>query len=501
MANSLGTPQPAAQHPVLRRPGGHDPMVAGLTADSRCVQPGYLFAALPGSKLDGRRFIPDALARGCAAVLAVPGTQLPEGASAILIEDPAPRRRLALMAAAFCGPQPETMVAVTGTNGKTSTVQFVRQLWQSAGHAAASLGTLGLQSPSLNRPGSLTTPDTVALHQDLAALAAAGVTHAAMEASSHGLDQNRLDGVSLKAAGFTNLTRDHLDYHGSMEAYFAAKRALFDHVLPAEATAVLNADVPSYSELAQVCSSRGQRVWSYGGAGKDLVLREVDAFPGGQTITAELFGRRVRVDVPLAGRFQVWNLLCALGLVLADAAQPDQEIDRYLPALGSLDGVPGRMQLVAVHPSGAPIYVDYAHTPDALETVLTALRPHVMARLLVVFGCGGDRDPGKRPIMGEVSGRLADLAIVTDDNPRTEDPALIRRAAMAGSPRPLVDIGDRADAIRAAVARLHEGDVLVIAGKGHEPGQTIGTETRPFDDAEEVRAAVALLGGKEAGHG
>ncbi|UEM19497.1 UDP-N-acetylmuramoyl-L-alanyl-D-glutamate--2,6-diaminopimelate ligase [Skermanella mucosa] len=464
-----------------------DPLIAGLTSDSRAVKPGFLFAALPGSRADGRAFVADAVARGAVAVLGPAGTVLPDGTpdGVTLIEDENPRRRLALMAARFYGRQPAHVAAVTGTNGKTSTVQFARQIWALLGHRAASLGTLGITAPGLERYGSLTTPDTVSLHQALAELADAGVDHLAMEASSHGLDQYRLDGVTIETAGFTNLSRDHLDYHGSMEAYLAAKSMLFDRVLPPGGTAVLNADAPEFTPLSELCSRRGHRLIGYGTQAKELALRDLIPLPHGQRLKLTVLGRDHDIDLPLAGRFQCMNALCALGMAIGTGADPDEAA----AALERLDGVRGRLEQVARHPSGAPIYVDYAHTPDALETVLKALRPHAAKRLVVVFGCGGDRDRGKRPVMGELADRLADRVIVTDDNPRTEAAEAIRREVMAGCPD-AEEIGDRAAAIRAAVRDLAEGDVLVIAGKGHEQGQTVGTVVRPFDDADEARAAL-----------
>jgi len=490
---------------------GADREIVGLTADSRQVRPGFLFAALPGSAIDGRAFIGDAIGRGAVAVLAVPGTGLPPAADAVLlIEDARPRRAFALMAAAFHGGQPGTVVAVTGTNGKTSTVQFTRQLWAGLGHdAAAALGTLGLTAPpGVALPAGLdgatmTTPDPVRLHAGLAALAAAGIAHLAMEASSHGLDQFRLDGVRLRAAAFTNLSRDHLDYHGTMEVYSAAKAMLFDRVLPADGVAVLNADAPEFQGLAGVCARRGIRVLGYGVAGGEIAVRRVEPLAHGQRLALEVLGRAVTVELGLVGRFQAWNALAALGLVLATdpavigsqregGAVPAAVLDPVLAALGRLEGVPGRLQPVAGHPAGAAVIVDYAHSPDALETVLLALRPHAAGRLVVVFGCGGDRDRGKRPVMGVIAARLADRVIVTDDNPRGEVPAAIRREIMAGCPGAR-EIGDRAAAIRVAVRELAAGDLLVVAGKGHEQGQIVGNEVRPFDDAAEVRAAMAEM--------
>ncbi|HEY0833560.1 MAG TPA: UDP-N-acetylmuramoyl-L-alanyl-D-glutamate--2,6-diaminopimelate ligase, partial [Azospirillum sp.] len=364
-----------------------------------------------------------------------------------------------------------------------------RQIWATLGAKAASLGTLGIAGPGVDRYGAMTTPDPVTLHQVLAEVKDAGIERLAMEASSHGLDQFRLDGVRVAAAGFTNLTRDHLDYHGGMEAYFAAKAMLFDRVLSPDGAAVLNADIPEFDGLSAICSNRGQRVFGYGFAGRELKVRGIEPLPHGQRLSLTVLGRDHTVELPLVGRFQAWNALCALGLVIATGADAAAAVE----ALATLDGVPGRLQHVATHPNGAPVFVDYAHTPDALETVLTALRPHAAGRLVVVFGCGGDRDRGKRPVMGELAGRLADRAIVTDDNPRTEEPASIRRAVLAGNPA-AEEIGDRRSAIRAAVQGLGPGDVLVVAGKGHEQGQTIGSEVRPFDDAAEARAAVSEVG-------
>lgn len=466
-----------------------DPPIAALTADSRKVGPGSLFAALPGSARDGRAFIPDAVKAGAVAILAPKGTTLPPGADHVaLIEDANPRRRLALLAAAFHGAQPERIAAVTGTNGKTSTAQFTRQIWAGLGHKAGAMGTLGLVAPGFPQSGSLTTPDPIELHRTLAEVAEAGVTHLAMEASSHGLDQFRLDGVLVTCAGFTNLTRDHLDYHGTMEAYFQAKAMLFERVMPKGATAVLNADIPEFERLAELCRARKQTVIGFGAAGRDLTVLDVAPLPHGQRLELEVFGARRTIEVPLVGRFQVWNALCALGLAIGSGEDPAKAADQ----LASLEGVRGRLELVARLKTDAAVYVDYAHTPDGLETVLRALRPHTRGRLLCVFGAGGDRDPGKRPMMGEIVGRLADRAIVTDDNPRSEVPAAIRAAILAACPD-ATEIGDRAEAIATGVAELGPGDVLVIAGKGHEQGQIVGSEVRPFDDATVARAAVANL--------
>lgn len=477
--------------------------LSGLSADSRAVPAGGLFVAIPGVRQDGRAFIPAAVAAGATAVLAPEGTVWPAGSEHVLrLESPNVRQDFARLAAAFYSRQPERIVAVTGTNGKTSVVQFVRQIWNRLGRDAAALGTVGrIASRADGREeahyGAMTTPDPVMLHQDLRALAEAGFGHVALEASSHGLDQYRLDGVSLSAAAFTNLTRDHLDYHQTMDNYRAAKAGLFTRVLPAGATAVLNADSPEFPALASLCQARGLRLWSYGeNAGAHLRLVERQAGMEGQELVLDVFGVRHRVRLPLAGAFQAANALAALGLVLAGVGE--EQVAAAVAALETLHGAKGRLERVAVHPCGAPVYVDYAHTPDALETVLTALRPHVGNQLWVVFGCGGDRDPGKRPLMGGIAARLADQVRVTDDNPRTEAAALIRRqvlegCAAAGGEARIEEIGDRRAAIMAAVAGLQKGDLLVIAGKGHEPGQIIGTEVLPFDDSEAARAAVAAV--------
>jgi UDP-N-acetylmuramoyl-L-alanyl-D-glutamate--2,6-diaminopimelate ligase len=468
-----------------------DVEIAGLSADSREVGPGYLFAALPGSRRDGRDFVDEALKRGAVAILSAPdlaahGWSRP----ARLVSDRDPRRRLARMAARFYGRQPRTVVAVTGTNGKTSVADFARQIFASAGHRAASIGTLGLIRPGHPTEPSLTTPDPVTLHRQLARLAEEGVDHLAMEASSHGLDQARLDGVSVAAAAFTNLTRDHLDYHETMERYLAAKLRLFDRILAPGGAAVVNADAPEAGRIIEIARARGHRLLRYGAAGVELRLRSRTPEPDGQRLEIGFEGRTVDVRLPLVGAFQAMNALAAAGLALGVGYAADQVV----AALGRLVGVPGRLQMVARAASGAPVFVDYAHTPDALETVLTALRPHAAGRLVVVFGAGGDRDPGKRPQMGAVCARLADVAIVTDDNPRSEPPELIRRAVMAGAPDAR-EIGDRAEAIGAAIQGLGAGDLLVVAGKGHEQGQIVGGEVRPFDDATVARAAARALGG------
>lgn len=471
--------------PAWRAVGQLD--IAGVTADSRQVVPGDLFAALPGTRADGRAFIADAVARGAVAVLAPPGTAWPPGVPPRpFILDPEPRRSLAQIAAVLAGPQPETVVAVTGTNGKTSTVEFIRQIWAWAGFRAASLGTLGVIAPGFPAGGGLTTPDPVSLAETLAGLRRKGIGHAAMEASSHGLDQFRLDGVRLTAAAFTNLTRDHLDYHGSMEAYRIAKLRLFEALLPAGAPAVAHADMDAatLTALRDIAGRRRLDLRTVGEHGDAIRLLSVMPRPDGQDLRLRVDGRQITVRLNLPGRFQADNALVAAALAGALG------LPSALDAMPALTGVRGRLEQVGVLPNGAAAYVDYAHTPDALQRLLTALRPHTKGQLHVVFGAGGDRDRGKRPLMGQAAARLADRVIVTDDNPRTEDPAAIRTAILAACPAAR-DIADRARAIETALNELRSGDVLVVAGKGHEQGQIVGTTVHPFDDASVIRS---LLG-------
>jgi UDP-N-acetylmuramoyl-L-alanyl-D-glutamate--2,6-diaminopimelate ligase len=461
--------------------------ITGLTADSRAVKPGFLFAALPGATLDGRSYISDAVKRGATAVLAPPGTDLASarantaGNVVRLITDSNPRRRFALMAARFFGAQPNTVAAVTGTNGKTSVAHFTQQIWTQLGFKAGYIGTLGAFGPGLHLEGSLTTPDAAKLHTLLADMAQRGMTHLAMEASSHGLHQFRVDGVKIAIAGFTNMTRDHLDYHGSMAAYMAAKLRLFSDVMIDGGTAVLNADSSEFAAFETACKLRGHRILRYGKAGAELRLVGVQIDGATQVLELSVLEKSYRVRLPLAGTFQVANALCALGFAIAGGADPALAV----AALGHLRGVPGRLERAGIK-GDAPIYVDYAHTPDALETVLNALRPHASGKLAVVFGCGGDRDKGKRRLMGQVAKRLADVIYVTDDNPRSENAATIRSEVMQGCPGAM-EIGDRAEAIAAAIKALSAGDVLLVAGKGHETGQIIGTKVIPFNDADVVR--------------
>jgi UDP-N-acetylmuramoyl-L-alanyl-D-glutamate--2,6-diaminopimelate ligase len=460
--------------------------VSGITSDSRTVKPGDLFVALSGSKADGSRFIADAVARGAAAVVVAEGTttDVPVPVFPVAV----PRRFLALAAARFYGRQPETMVAVTGTAGKTSVASFTRQIWAHAGHAAAMIGTTGVVAPGRNDYGSLTTPDPVSLHKLLAELADAGVTHAAMEASSHGLDQSRLDGVKLAAGGFTNLGRDHMDYHPTVEHYMASKMRLFDALLKTGQPAVIYADDEWSGVAIDAARKAGLDVRTVGRKGDFLTLKRVEHFRHKQTAEIHAGDDIHEVHIPLAGDFQVANALVAAGLAMSTGVPAATA----MAALEKLVGAAGRLELVGHAKNGALAYVDYAHKPDALENVLTSVRPFTTGRVVVVFGCGGDRDKGKRPIMGEIATRLADVVIVTDDNPRSEVPAAIRSEIMAAA-KGATEIADRAEAIRSAVGMLQPGDTLIVAGKGHEEGQTVGAVTLPFSDHAELRKALEGL--------
>ncbi|MEI9427869.1 UDP-N-acetylmuramoyl-L-alanyl-D-glutamate--2,6-diaminopimelate ligase [Mesorhizobium sp. Cs1299R1N3] len=456
--------------------------VSGISSDSRQVKPGVLFFALAGTRADGASYAADAARRGAAAIVA--GSALADLPVPVLAVDD-PRLALALSAARYFGRQPQTMVAVTGTSGKTSVAAFTRQIWEQAGYAAASIGTTGVVAPGRNECGSLTTPDPVALHQLLRELADAGVTHASMEASSHGLDQRRLDGVKLSAGGFTNLGRDHMDYHPTIEDYHRAKLRLFDTLLPKGAPAVVFADDPWSAPTIKAARAAGLDVLTVGRHGDFLRLKRVEHERHRQRAEVEADGVIHEIDLPLAGDFQIANALVSAGLAISTGTP----VAKALAALEKLKGAPGRLDLVGTTASGAPVYVDYAHKPDALENVLSSVRPFTTGRVMVVFGCGGDRDRGKRPIMGEIATRLADVVIVTDDNPRSEVPETIRAAILAAAPG-AIEIGDRRKAIHEAVGMLHAGDTLIVAGKGHEEGQTIGSETLHFSDHEEVRAAL-----------
>lgn len=458
--------------------------VTGISSDSRQVKPGVLFFALAGTKADGAAYAADAAARGALAIVTGKGNSVAGLPVPVLAVDD-PRLALALSASRYFGKQPQTMVAVTGTSGKTSVAAFTRQIWEQAGYEAASIGTTGVVAPGRNEYGSLTTPDPVALHQLLRELADAGVTHASMEASSHGLDQRRLDGVKLAAGGFTNLGRDHMDYHPTVEDYHRAKLRLFDTLLPKGAPAVIFADDPWSAPTIQAAKAAGLEVLTVGRHGDFLTLKRVEHERHRQRAEVEAEGVLYEIDLPLAGDFQISNALVSAGLAISTGTP----VAKALAALEKLKGAPGRLDLVGTTARGAPVYVDYAHKPDALENVLASVRPFTTGRVMVVFGCGGDRDRGKRPIMGEIATRLADVVIVTDDNPRSEVPETIRAAIMAAAPG-AIEIGDRRKAIHEAVGMLHAGDTLIVAGKGHEEGQTIGSETLHFSDHEEVRAAL-----------
>lgn len=473
---------------------GRLPEITGLSVDSRQTRPGHLFAALPGTRMHGGDFIRYALRMGAAAVLTdAEGLARAEAEGPLtvpVIVAEAPRRALAIAASRWYGAQPEVMVAVTGTNGKTSVASFTRQIWDGLGERAVNFGTTGVEG-AVARPLNHTTPEPITLHALLAELADEGVTHAAMEASSHGLDQNRLDGVRLEAAGFTNITRDHLDYHPDFEAYFTAKLGLFARVLPRGGTAVINLDDPHGGRVQAVAEERRQRVLTVGraeGTSLRLIGQRFDAT--GQDLLFAWGGRSHKLRLDLIGGFQASNALIAAGLAIGSGSDPASVIG----ALSGLRTVRGRMERAATRVNGAAVFVDYAHTPDALTTALTALRPHVMGRLLVVFGAGGDRDRGKRPLMGAAAAAAADVVFVTDDNPRTEDAASIRASVRDGAPE-ATEIADRAEAILTAVDALQPGDALLIAGKGHETGQIVGQDVFPFDDIEQASVAVAALDG------
>ena len=470
---------------LARAPGPVDPEIAGVTADSRAVRPGWLFAALPGTQVDGARFVPAAVAAGASAVIAGEGAVLEARTPTYRFKDV--RRAYALAAARLAAAQPAVCVAVTGTNGKTSVATFVRQIFGALGRSAASMGTLGVQTSAgeaLTPPG-LTTPDAAEVARLAAELARRGVTHLALEASSHGLDQRRLDGLRIRAGGFTNLSQDHLDYHADMGAYRAAKLELFERLVPRGGAAVLNADVEEFPVFAGFAVMHGQTVMSVGERGEALRLLHRTPEPFGQRLLVDAGSGPREVQLPLAGAFQASNVLVAAGLAIAAG----EDADGVLAACEQLVGAAGRMQRVGASASGGEVYVDYAHTPDGLRTVLEALRPHVRGRLVAVIGAGGDRDRTKRPLMGAEAHRLADLVVVTDDNPRSEDPASIRAEVLRGAPG-AYDMGDRREAIRETVAGLRDGDVLVVAGKGHEQGQTVAGVVHPFDDVAEVRAAL-----------
>nr|WP_310496022.1 UDP-N-acetylmuramoyl-L-alanyl-D-glutamate--2,6-diaminopimelate ligase [Sandarakinorhabdus sp.] len=458
--------------------------VTGFAIDHRKVAPGTIFGAFAGTRFNGEDFIPAAIAAGAIAVVTRTGVTV-DGALAIHADEP--RARFASLAAAFFGPFPATTVAVTGTNGKTSTAELTRQLWRLAGHVAASIGTLGVTTANEQLSTGLTTPDVVTFLANMAGLQREGVTHASFEASSHGLDQYRTEGLPVRAAGFTNLSRDHLDYHGTMEAYFAAKLRLFTDVVDADGTAVVWADDGDWSaRVMAAAGARGVAVMSVGAAGETLKLMSRTPTTLGQTLEIAHDGRVHTVQLPLIGAYQAANALVAAGLVIAtggDATTTFQHLAR-------VQGVRGRLERAVIARSGAAVYVDYAHTPDALEAAIAALRPHARGKLILVFGAGGDRDQGKRPLMGQSAVRHADHVIVTDDNPRSEDPAAIREAILGAAPG-AQDIADRRQAIAAGIAHAGPDDIVLIAGKGHEQGQIVGTQVLPFDDVTVARECAA----------
>jgi UDP-N-acetylmuramoyl-L-alanyl-D-glutamate--2,6-diaminopimelate ligase len=461
--------------------------VSGVAMDSRAVKPGDLFFALAGSKTDGTRFVDAAIAKGAVAIA---GDHPPSNLGAMpFVGTPNPRRALALAAARFYPRQPATIAAVTGTSGKTSVAAFTRQIWQRLGHASASIGTIGLVSPKRTVYGSLTTPDPIALHRQLDEIARDGVTHLAFEASSHGLDQYRLDGVRVAAGGFTNLSRDHMDYHPDVAHYLNAKLRLFRDLVPPSGAAVISADHDCSAQVIEAARKRGLRLLTVGtngdgrGEGIRLVEAGIDGFA--QKLTLEHRGKTISVRLPLVGGFQIENALVSAGLAIATGS----DADAVFASLEHLEGAKGRLERVGER-NDAPIFVDYAHKPDALAKALQALRPYAKRKLVVVFGAGGDRDAGKRPLMGAIASENADHVIVTDDNPRSEKPELIR-AAILGATKGASEIGDRAQAIRAAIEELQPGDALLIAGKGHETGQIIGDKILHFSDHEAVAAALA----------
>jgi UDP-N-acetylmuramoyl-L-alanyl-D-glutamate--2,6-diaminopimelate ligase len=462
-------------------------VVTGLAVDSRAVKPGDLFFAIAGSKTDGARFVDSAIASGAVAIAA---DHPPQGEARVpFVRTPNPRRALALAAAKFYPRQPATIAAVTGTSGKTSVAAFTRQIWQRLGHASASIGTIGLVSPKRTIYGSLTTPDPIALHRQLDEIASEGVTHLAFEASSHGLDQYRLDGVRISAGGFTNLSRDHMDYHPDVAHYLAAKLRLFRDLVAPDGAAVISADHDCSQAVIDAARVKNLRIVAVGrngdGAGEGIRVTEAEIDGLAQKLTLEHRGRSHAVRLPLVGEFQIENALVAAGLAIGTGSDPEA----VFAALQHLEGAKGRLERVGER-NGAPIFVDYAHKPDALAKALQALRPYAKRRLVVVFGAGGDRDAGKRPLMGAIASENADSVIVTDDNPRSENPQAIRAAILstAGGAR---EIGDRAVAIRTAIAGLQPGDALLIAGKGHETGQIVGNSILPFSDHDAVAAALS----------
>jgi UDP-N-acetylmuramoyl-L-alanyl-D-glutamate--2,6-diaminopimelate ligase len=459
-----------------------DSTVTGFAIDHRKVAPGSVFGAFKGALFNGEEFIPQAVDRGAVAVVARPEAD----ATVPLIGDDNPRRRFAELAAKFYAPYPDTVVAVTGTNGKTSTVEMTRQIWRMTGHRSASIGTLGVTTSDDQVKTGLTTPDIVTFLNNMAGLKRMGISHVAYEASSHGLDQHRAEGVPLDAAAFTNFSRDHLDYHETMDAYFEAKTRLFDELLPPGKPAVIWTDDPKSEEVIERASARGHRVMTVGRSGETIRLVQQTPTPLGQALLLEHDGRSLKLSLPLIGAYQSANVLVAAGLAMATGVN----FDRVFSAMQRVAPVRGRLERAVISREGVPVYIDYAHTPDALEAAIAALRPHVEGRLITVFGAGGDRDQGKRPEMGAVATRMSDVVIVTDDNPRSEDPASIRAAIMAAAPG-ATEVGGRREAIAEAIRMAKAGDIVLVAGKGHETGQIVGDRVLPFDDALVARECAA----------
>jgi UDP-N-acetylmuramoyl-L-alanyl-D-glutamate--2,6-diaminopimelate ligase len=462
--------------------------IKGVTADSRQVEEGFLFAALPGSKVNGCDYILPAIEKGAALILMPRSVSMTDEVNVPIIYSDNPHQDFAKICADFYKEQPAHIVAVTGTNGKTSTAYFAQQIWDALGYPAASLGTLGVCSLKFVREGGMTTPDPVHLHEMLGEMSRAGIDYLAMEASSHGLDQYRLDGVKIAAAAFTNLTQDHLDYHVDMESYFQAKARLFSELLVSDGTAILNADSDYFLSLKEICEERDIKVIDYGFDAHKYQIVEVKPVANGIQLKLNINTRPYDFILPLVGLFQVKNVLAALGLVLSTTNVEDATA---ISVLERIKGTPGRLQFVEGHPKGAGAYVDYAHTPDAIDNVLSSLRPHTEGRLICIFGCGGDRDRSKRPLMGKYAVAGADIAILADDNPRSEDPACIRADVLAGvSEGSILEIGDRRKAIYTALEMAEKGDIVAVTGKGHETGQIIGSEVFPFNDVDEVKKAI-----------
>ena len=460
-----------------------DSEITGFAIDHRKVAPGHVFGAFQGSTVNGEDFIVEAIKHGAVAVVAGPSASV-DGVPHIA--DAEPRRLFAQLAARFHAPYPEVAVAVTGTNGKTSTVEMARQMWRMGGHRSASIGTLGVTTHDDQVKTGLTSPDIVTFLSNMAGLQRMGVSHVAYEASSHGLDQFRSEGVPLKAAAFTNFSRDHLDYHETMEAYFEAKMRLFDDVLTDDAAAVVWTGDPKSDDVIARVKGRGLRLLTVGPGAETIALVEQTPTPLGQVLILEHAGKRHRLALPLIGAYQAANVLIAAGLLMATGT----DFQATFSAMGRVAPVRGRLERAVISRGGAPVYVDYAHTPDALEAAIAALRPHVQGKLITVFGAGGDRDKGKRPEMGAVASRMSDLVIVTDDNPRNEDPAAIRAEIMAAA-GDAIEIGGRREAIAEALRLAGSGDIVLLAGKGHETGQVVGKRVLPFDDVQVARECAA----------